>query len=359
MLKGSGSPDPFFFVREGFYRCFYISTSKVRQIIWRFSMATLQKSSNQGLPDWMKNIAIDKNVSDVSVNDSMTENELVQARSDIEVAAKNGEQYYYNDNLDKTRVSQLREYAEACGVETEGVSKSEVEVSRGIDAMAEEASGPSETERVASPLEGNPFEVSVTASETFEKDKSWEQVISVKKLQNQPDPYSTVRGLRGGEEHDANRIVGVATGQNSIAAPNAIGDYVDETTDDNREVIQTSNQERKEKIAFKTSDWESEKIAEMSEHASIIPRDGVCRVNSEGSNQVANVAPGNRSMWGDETDIPDVSAGEKLREQALERKTAIQRTKDFERKWDEQASAVEVRVSDPFFDSLKKNLQVK
>jgi len=168
--------------------------------------------------------------------------------------------------------------------------------------------------------------------------------------------HTDVRAIRGGDSNDVSREVGVAPGQNSIASPNAIGEMVETESKDSGAVIREANEQRKEEISFRVSDWEAEVIAEMK-HRSITADEGVHRVESMQSQKHSPIAgPGNISM-ADTIEVPDKTLGETIGDRNESRRQEIQRdASDGRSDWDKSESSVKTKVSDSFFASLKKNL---
>jgi hypothetical protein len=305
-----------------------------------------------------------------NVSESLDPEDLINEKNEIERCANSGECYYYSDALSGSAVAELKEYAAVCGISDKfvSVSNSDQRSSKSLLELRASQSEESAPRDKSAPLEG-PFEVDSTPEEAFQKNRDWEDVSIAKRFEEleieasaSPGilPNHSVRNLRGGESNDVSREVGVRAGENSMVAPNAIGESVDSEEVGSRELILAENEQRKEDISFRVSDWEAEVLASMKEK-NILPDEGIHRVESNQSQMhTPNVGTGQFSIadsFSERSDTaPEKTAGERIAESNDVRKESIQRSKEDGSDWNDVHSSSHSKISDSFFDSLKASL---
>ena len=321
----------------------------------------LNKSSREGASDWMLDAALQHTEKEVASAVSIkTEDDIVEARSKIEDCAKDGKPFYVDEDISESAKSEIREYASVVGLKEEDiipVSQTEKSVASSLEEERLEV-----VAEASQVIDKDPFDAmkGFASEDAFAKNTDWDTRSSSPKLNDMGRAASGVVGrVDGLETYEEQRIVGVRQGENSIAAPNAVGESAKTEEVSNRDKIRASNQARKDGIAFDKKTWEDETLKSLPD-AGVIAKDGV-KMTSAGQGQShTQIGQGQHSIF-DDSDrnegIPERTNGETLGDKQESRKASIQRDKPGDdRDWDKPASSKKPPVSDLFFDELKKSM---
>ena len=200
----------------------------------------------------------------------LDEEALVGEMDLVEKCASDGNPYLYKADWPEDSVSQLREFACACGVKTEAVSETDAEPVVPVDgSMAKTAEASAKVTPVADlgALVGDPFHLAGVVPETrtpkeikedrkAERMAEWHKVSPEQKMRH-PDVMmasSSIITVPGGDDPMASRTVGVGRGENSVASPDAIGEFA-KTEDSGERLHAAARQLRAERRTEKKL-WE-------------------------------------------------------------------------------------------------------
>jgi len=316
------------------------------------------------VPEWLDGAVsadVDEAKKVASVKESMTEAELVAARSEIEQCARQGETFHFSDKLDRGQQAELREYAAVVGLppdqmqSVDSVRRERAEIV--AKARESEASEPAELKKPVVEFDLIPEEA--TEGKHFEQNDSWNAVAAAKTMDYEPGMTGAVIPVRGGEEYEKNPVKGVRPGEASVAAPDAIGTMAESEEKSTLEIIREQNEKRLQDTAFDRDAWEAEFAAKMKEATAIVPKPGVVRTENPEPQRHTPGAAWHNSIMGspDEEPVPDRTLGETLAEKSAARRSEIQRSSEDDRSWDERQSSVVGKVTDVFFESLKKQME--
>jgi hypothetical protein len=313
--------------------------------------------SNSEIGDWMLDPFVEKDHDKISeVPSEISKSDLVEARSEMERCKESGEKFYFGERTSESVKRDLNEYAEAIGMPREMVE----EVSMDRVAKSKMARELTVEEPVKEDSTQPIFDIISQPSTdpgAFKKNDSWKSAESSKarSLSDRPSGEG-IAAVRGGEEYEADPVKRVKPGENSIDDPDAIGSLSSSTEKTNADLIRESNAAKRKEAVFDVEEWQAAKKAEM-DGASIIPDAGKRRVESPYSQNHSPNGPWNQSIMSnpDSDPMPDKTAGEQIVNENEQRKASISReVQDDE--WENMESSVSSKVSDIFYDSLKKEL---
>lgn len=320
----------------------------------------LSKTSTD-IPDWLLKTVLPNMKSREEVSAAVkvsASGDLTNVKTRIEESVKTGKDVCVNGNLSSDQKKELEEYAQVCKVDPKKI----VQVSEKDVAVSTKKA------EVAKPApERDPFGVldSFADPKNFEKNKNWDRAQKTQKVNStgRSEPSATREGtvtrVDGVEKYEDQRVVGVRPGENSIAAPNNIGETANSKEKGNAEVIREANQQRKDKIAFKPKEWEANV---KKDYSGVISNNGVKLTEASPQQSHSRVADGQHSMFDNKdhtTSIPAKTAGENLKEKNQQRKESIQRPKSDDKSWDKVSSSKKPVVSDLLYEELKKRLTIK
>jgi len=299
----------------------------------------------------------------------LDEETLVAEMDLVEKCASEGRPYFYRSDWPEDEVSQLREFACACGTRVEADEMpEEVPAAPAEEPMPKVASTSAKVMPVADmgSIVGDPFHLADLTPETrtpkerqearkAERIAEWQKVSPEQKTQH-PDVMMTANSIitiPGGDNPMVSRAVGVGRGENSIASPDAIGELA-KTEDSGERLHAAVRQHRTERKAEKKL-WEKE----MVEKAKVVgpgalPRGSVFMTES------MNAQPGLRGeVFPTKEDVPDRTAGEMLKQKTKEHRASISRPAGDKNAWQAVQGASRHEISDVFAQELKKRLGVK
>jgi hypothetical protein len=211
----------------------------------------------------------------------VSEDTIVKECDQIEHCASSGKTYHYNSSWKPSQVSQLKEYALACGldlakfkpVDPQAVRKVEEEITveasnnRNIKVAAKESGLKLDL--------GDPFHLDDKADISHMDVANWQEVKKQTNMKDAPVMTSGIVPVRGGEDYFTNsNIKANAKNQNSISDPDAIKTMVESTEQDNgarlKEQIKAKETAKKQAHA----EWQKD-IVDSMEHKEIVPRGNV------------------------------------------------------------------------------------
>jgi len=319
----------------------------------------IQKNSDIGTaPDWFLSAGVDDNdvKNAAGVAQDMTREDVIAAKTEIDRCAEAGDNFFVHEDLDSSVKDELNEYAQVAGLSSDDIKQVTATQQEAYTAVNDLSSINQEQEAV--PTSDPLFDISPTEPTdpgVFSQNNDWDNKTVVSKMEQRPDPDSSVVPIRGADSVETSRIVGTRPGENSLVDPNAIGDLDKSEAQSTRQQIVSGNEERRADIAFDKMNWEAEAISGLSESEAV--RDGIRRTespvsqNHSSASQYANtISPEGRA------DMPDQTMGETLSERNSQKRAEIQRSKEDGREWDDPQSSVPEKVSDVFSDTLEKLL---
>jgi hypothetical protein len=327
----------------------------------------INRCSDSGrLPHWIDGVASpDSHDAEhvASVPETMDDATMAEAFSRIEQCAQSGDNFYYSDSLDAKSKSQLREFAQVAGLPADRIA--EVDAGRRTAAKAlADARAAEEPERVPEQKPVVDFDLipeETTEAKHFEENRDWDSRSAAQAMDYKPAGAmltGSVIPIRGGETWEEDPVMQVRRGENSIAEPDAIQSEIDDEKVSSRDWIRQENEKRRSDRAFDREAWEAEFTAKLREGLAVVPKAGIVRTeNPEPQKHTPNPQWSQSIMAsGDAEPMPDRTLGETLAEKRDARRHEIQREDPEEVDWDSRRSSVPEKVSDLFYDSLKKNL---
>lgn len=309
----------------------------------------LNKTSND-IPEWiLKSQLPNVNNPDISASISVkTEEDVIKVKAEIEKLDKN-KKIYIDENINKEKMSEIKEYAEACGVDQRNIIKvSELEKKKTSSVKKEEV----KDKDVFNSMK------SFADEKSFEKNKNWEKISNAKKINSKGKSTGDVARVDGVERYEDQRNVKIKSGENSILSPDNIGNSLKAKTKDSQTIIKESNEKRKSEIVFDKAQWEKELKEKFS--SAIVASKSVKLTESADPQGHQKLAEGQHSIF-DKKDpvssIPERTEGEKIADKNKDRKSSIQRNKDVDdRSWDALSSSKKPIVSDILYKELRKRI---
>jgi hypothetical protein len=167
-----------------------------------------------------------------------------------------------------------------------------------------------------------------------------------------------ILNIGGAGESTQARLVQKVPGQNSMLSPNAIGELAEKQADDISARLRQETKDRSQKRleANRVRDLEQVQKAEASnaEIPGALCRGRVMASDARESSGgfTGGHIPAKQSM-------PDLTAGEMIRQKNIEAKAAIQRKKEQDRSWDQVQGAGRHLIDETFIAAIKKQLGEK
>lgn len=325
----------------------------------------ISKLSDEKLvPQW----CISKNLSNLEAIDEKrlekisknvnSENEITEECELIEKCASNKQTYYYNSNWDNKVISQLREFSKLFNMNDDNFVKITLTSSVTNKNMIKTASTDKKEPTIEEKLKNvwsDPFRIEEKSNTDYMKKANWEQVTKQSTMKESPSMNSgAVNSLKGGEDYNKNQNHTVARGQNSILNPNAIKEYAEDKTIDNRQKILDSKIARENAKKQDKIDRE-EKVIKSMDKNNIIPKGKIFHTDNA---QMATNLNSHQAKSGvyincDPESIPNQTQGEKI---ASNKKEEDNKRKTENVKWERVNSESSSHISDSFADSLKNAL---
>lgn len=319
----------------------------------------IQRNSDTGkAPDWFLSAGVEDGEISAAADAraSMTREEVVAAKTQIEQCAERGKRFFVHKDLEPEVRSELSEYAEAVGLPSGDIREISDRQQQSYAAVQALSGIEQEEERVERPepvFDIGPKEP--TDPSHFAEKTDWEKPEAASKMARRPDMNSGVVPIRGADSVETSRIVGNRLGENSMADPDAIRDMVESEAQSSRDRIRSGNEERKADISFDKTNWEAEAIAGMDRVE--LPRSGILRTEAPQSQNHSATSQYENSISQDgREDAPDRTMGETIADRNAQKKAEIQRQKEDERAWNNPHSSVPEKVSDLFAEELEKKL---
>jgi len=324
------------------------------------------------IPDWClegKNKPVEKYLESKGINNkdiqrinslpdkgTLTEDQLVQERDNIEKCAERKEQYHFNSNWDKKTVDSLKEYAKVCGLKDEKFNPVSSDYTKELETLSLKKEDIMKTSKQDVKLEFDPFHLKEVDQKESKKD-DWEKVSKTPSLDDKPSMNTgAIRASRGGEDYSINAYTQTARGQNTIGNPDAIKNLIEDKQEDTGARLKKENEQKRQARKKNHEEWQKEKIEAMSQ-LEIVAKGKVFPTESMNAQPgIKNANMGAFSKF-DPASIPDKTAGEQLAEKNKERKQSIQRKAEKDADWQNLKSASKGTISDNFSESLKKKLK--
>lgn len=291
-----------------------------------------------------------------SMPTELSEEDLVTERSTIEACSSSGKTYLYSSNWSDDAKQQLVEYSSICGCKTASVDPDKVESQKEVIQQEASVSAP----RIVTASSKNTLDIGDvfcldSKGDTSHLNKAkWEQISSEAKTST-PDVISHRSGSiipqGGGEDYSISPHHRVKPGQNSVMAPDAIGDMLKGKGDDIGTSLRRQNAERD---AIRAA---AAKVADTT-LAGKMKKDEAYGSYSKGRvhmTETMQAQPGIRdgtimpgAFQKSVKTMPERTTGEILKEQADQRKAGIQRqTTDAKKEFKVEAAA-KITLSDVF-----------
>lgn len=280
---------------------------------------------------------------------SVSDNDLVSQRDEIEKCAKEGKSYHYNAKWSDQVKADLKEYALACGMNMEKFKAVRPENIDDIISVHKEANMSKEDTKKDSKIAlKDPFKIDEINEKKAERN-NWQEIKKAKNLGDKPSMDSRVIPVRGGEDISKNAEPKVARGQNSIKDPDAIKREIEAGPEDTGARLKRENKEKEASKKTKHQEWEQGKIKAMA-GKEIVPNRRVFPT------EIMNAQSGIKKQPFDYSDLPDKTDGEKLKDAQTEHKKNIRGEDKKKHEFNLQAET-KASISDTFAEELKKHLK--
>jgi hypothetical protein len=346
-------------------------------------------SEENSLPEFKGGITTEDADRIVSFPESLDENGITAEMDEVEHRALAGSDYFFNVKWGNAAVSQIMEYAEACGFKGKMVG-----VNPDDDKIVACASKPKEaitrTAAVQVPGQmsiaealGDPFHLGAKVSTDEDtgvrlrreakerkehRKEGWEKVTPEQKLSNPTVMANSncVIKAPGADDYRTSPALHVRRGENSITEPDAIGALA--KTEDTGERLRREAKQRQELKKSQKTMWQNEVAKQGSdiEKEAKLPQGSVTSGRSVFMTSAGDAQPGLRDSMTqmgvfqkpeDVELVPDKTAGESLKSRNEERKASIQRRKDESKEWQKLQGASRHEITDVFAEEIEKRLQ--
>lgn len=278
------------------------------------------------------------------MTDLISDDDLVVEKERIDKCSSSKSSYFYNMSWPDSAKAELKEYAMACGMNSDKFKA--VDPSKFIQKSASVEASMVKTASATITL-ADPFKIDANISKAHEKSKWVPELKGASKLSECPT-MSGIVPVRGGEDYNANSESKVAKGQNSISNPNAIQSLAESQEEDTGARLKRENKEKAESRKAEHSNWQKEKIDAM-ELKNILPNRSVFPT------EVMNAQPGIRGEIFDFASVPEKTEGEKIKQANIDRKEVIRGKEKQKHDFITEKSPVR-GISDAFAEELKKHL---
>lgn len=289
------------------------------------------------------------------ISENISDNQMIAEREQIERCASEGSTYHYNSSWDKKAISNLKEYAYACGLNMnkfKGVNRDYLYEVQDINRQSKNANKMKREAKYSTDINIDAFKLDEKGNTDHLEKDNWEDIKRQSDLKDKPSIMdNTVRAVRGGENYYENSFSQTARGQNSITDPDAIENFAE--TEDTGERLRIENENKANQRQEKHKEWEQNKIKEMSSD-NIIPKGRVFPTEVMNAQHGLNTSASKLANLKAE-DVPEKTEGEKISEKNEEHRQSIQREEKTNH-WEKLNTASVRRISDNFAETLKQNL---
>ena len=310
-----------------------------------------------------------------AITTDLSEDQLVEERDRIEQCANSKTTYHYASTWSADTQRQLLEYASICQVKSEAVASAAMQVQAAAvvpaslqKTAAVEAPAPAQTpaqalaESVAA-LIGDPFHLADAGDMKHMAASDWESIkpaVHASDRQSIAMTSASVINIGATNEASVPRYTRVAPGQNSMMEPNAIGALAESADNNTSARLRQEAKDRHSKRTDANRQRDAEMVAKAEaaeqEFPGITPRGTVMATDAKAA---TGGFKGGQLVLASE--LPELTAGEKIRQGNQDRKAGIQRQKVADRTdWDtlKGASRHEMQIlsSETILDALKKQM---
>jgi hypothetical protein len=285
----------------------------------------------------------------------LSDDDLVVERSNIEACSSSGKTYAYSSNWTDDAKQHLVEYASICGCKTVSVDPAKVEEIQPAIQQEASVSAPRVVTASKKTLDiGDVFGIDVKGDTSHLNKAKWEQISSEAKT-SAPDVIShragAISSQGGGEDYGVSPHHRVKPGQNSVMAPDAIGDLLKGKGEDLGTSLRRQNAER-DAIRLAATKVSDTTLAGKMKKDEAYGAYSNSRVHMTETMQAqpgirdGTIMPG--AFQKDVKKMPDRTTGEILKEQADQRKAGIQRQATESKKEFKVEAASKITLSDVF-----------
>lgn len=335
-------------------------------------MSKLFKTMNTvQFPDWADEAnLVKKYASQITVEDwqrisvaDVDDDRLVEELDIIEKCAASKQPYFYSAGWNKEAAASIREYASVCGCDIVCVNTEDKEVKAyaAINSKPVEkiASATPAQKPVVIPFEMiDAFKLDQKGNTDFLKKADWEKVTPSATTETSDGAAGGIRRMKSTlEDNNVNPHLAIRPGQNSVTAPDAIGQLAGSKVEDNGTRLKRENAERAEQRAADKKLWEKEATQKAEalgygslSFSTVKPTEASYAHSGVRDNPVVKAE-----------NMPEKTAGEQLKDANQDRKSGIQRKKEEDRSWDNLSNQHQPMsgIGDVFAEELKARLQKK
>lgn len=328
-------------------------------------------------PEWVDSDKMEKSVTPpenellevdlvrvASMKKEMGTNDIVEEKEHIEKCAESNSFYHYNKNWTEDVVSELREYASACGmdlskflsIEPDNYKDIEKNASVKIMRVASKVNDSGIDFQALKEAIADPFKIDVAGDMSHMEKTNWEGVKKADAL-IETERVAPIKGnivaVRGGESTDVAFNPKSGNSKNTISNPKAIEEYISAGTEDNGARLQKEKAQKEAQKKQNHKDWQNEKIASM-EKSDILPKGKVFVTESMNAQPGIKTPTTQMGIYSDfdPKNLPDKTAGEQLAEKNVTSRKSIQREEKNTKEWEVMNKASYRSLSEDFGSEL-------
>ena len=296
-----------------------------------------------------------------SMPQELKDEDLVAERSLIEACGSSGKTYIYSSTWSDDVKQQLVEYASICGCKTTGVDPESESFKASVKIPIQKKASSSTTAKIVTASVakktldiGDVFGIDKKGDTSHLAKAKWEQVSTESKIAA-PDVVAHRTGSiipnGGGDNYETSPHHRIKPGQNSVMAPDAIGELLKGKGEDIGTSLRRQNAEREAMRVAKAKVSDAELATKLSKDAAY----GAYSNSRVHMTETMEAQPGIRdgtimpgAFQKDLKAMPDKTTGETLKSQADQRKAGIQRQASTAKTEFKVEAAPKITLSDVF-----------
>jgi hypothetical protein len=311
----------------------------------------ISKNGNNEIPSWMMQSVVGKDVPQrASAPGKIDDSNELSVMEGIQKAAVSGGNFYYDARMDADSVSKIKEMAEIVGLPSAKIQATDPSIAKSVEKVSIDTPKKVESREMVDVVKKG-----FADPESFVNNKSWDSASAIrhKTLSESPSMLSSVRSVRGGDDYNVSPNMKPRVGEASVVSPDVSG--INDNTPSTKDLISSESELRKKSISFDKEAWETETTAGVD--TASLPKTGIGGYGGDDTNRHWTPPIGQLSIMPGESQKENESrldTSNAIRKENEARLNAIRRPREDGRSWDAQTSSVPNKVSDLFYESLKK-----
>lgn len=319
---------------------------------------------SNSLDEFEKNKAILKTeVERINIAKDVTDDVLAKECEAIEKCASSGKIYHYNSKWTEKHIEHLKEFAAACGMDSSKVKGVDpTPLIQDMDEIEKQASDARVIKTASAQnsklVLSDPFHLAEHADTSHMDKEDWQKVKKQSNMKEVPSMVSgSVKPLRGGEDYLKNTDVTVAKNQNSIANPDAIKQFVESEKIDTGARLKAEKQAREDAKKVAHAEWQKNLVDAMDKK-DIVPKGNVFPTEVMNAQSGLNSPSSQMGVYAkfDPKNIPEKTAGEKIKDSREEWNRSIQRPDKVKTEFKMDKASTR-SISEVFGEELKKRVK--